>query len=329
MLIARIAPYTPLRSRISGPGDGKTPIRFIQYLATLLLVCLVFNTPVSAQDASATPPPDRSATGGAPTLEDILARQRGEKVDLSYRAEGNDDDGAAAMAAKLGTLGGASDSEVFRVLRYGTADVTVTSRGPAAGVLIQDGGMRWLEVRDGPLSNYGTWLLGGTLFLLVLFYLLRSKIRIDGLKTGQTILHFTSFERFGHWLFAGSFLILGLIVLFGRKVLIPAFGHEAFSIIAIASKWIHNNVAWAFMVGLILIILNWTFHNIPNRHDLVWLAKAGGLFSNGVHPPARKFNAGQKIIFWSCAVLGLSISASGLSLLFPLNFRCSPKPSPF
>lgn len=287
-----------------------------------LLLSLTFATAVSAQDAVPPDPEPRAATGGATTLEDILARQRGEKVDLSHRAEGNDGSASAAIAAQLGTLGGASDSDVFRALRFGTADVTTTSRSPAAGVLIQDRGMWWLQTRQGPLATYGAWLLGGTLVALLLFYLLRGKIRIDGPKTGRTLLRFTSFERFGHWLFAGSFLILGLtglIILFGRTVLIPVFGPEAFSAMATASKWVHNNIAWAFMLGLIIIILNWTLHNIPNRHDLKWLAVGGGLFSKNVHPPAKKFNAGQKIIFWGCVVLGLSISASGLSLLFPFE----------
>lgn len=252
-----------------------------------------------------------------------MARQRGEPVDDSFRRAATGNPGHAAdIAAQLGTLGGASDAEVFRALRYGTADVTVTSRGPAAGVLIQDGGMWWLAFRQGPLATYGAWLLGGTLALLALFYLLRGKIRIEGEKTGRTITRFSGFERFGHWLFAGSFLVLGatgLISLFGRTVLIPLFGHQGFSTLAVASKWVHNNIAWAFMAGLVIVILNWTLHNIPNRHDLIWLSKAGGLFSKGVHPPARKFNAGQKMIFWGCVVLGLSISVSGLSLLFPFE----------
>lgn len=287
-----------------------------------LLLSLTFATTVPAQDAATPDTDSRAATGGATTLEDILARQRGEKVDLSHRAQGNDGSASAAIAAQLGTLGGASDSEVFRALRYGTADVTTTSKSPASEVLIQDRGMWWLQTRNGPLATYGTWLLGGTLVALLLFYLLRGKIRIDGPKTGRTILRFTSFERFGHWLFAGSFLVLGLtglIVLFGRTVLIPIFGPEVFSTMAVASKWVHNNIAWAFMLGLIIIMINWTVHNIPNRHDLKWLAVGGGLFSKNTHPPAKKFNAGQKLIFWGCVVLGLSISASGLSLLFPFE----------
>ncbi|MFK7752730.1 MAG: formate dehydrogenase subunit gamma [Sedimentitalea sp.] len=286
-----------------------------------LAICTLCLLPLTAWAQSETPTPDRSATGGATTLEDIMARQRGETVDPAYRAN-NTGDGVSDAAAALGLRGYASDSDVFRALRYGSADITVSSRSPAADVLIQDGGMWWLQLRNGPLATYGAYLLGGTLVLLALFYLLRGKIRIDGEKTGRTILRFTSFERFGHWLFAGSFLILGLtglITLFGRMVLIPLFGHETFSLLAVASKWVHNNLAWAFMLGLAIIIINWTLHNIPNRHDIVWLLKAGGLFSKNSHPPARKFNAGQKLIFWGCVVLGLSISASGLSLLFPFE----------
>jgi formate dehydrogenase subunit gamma len=51
--------------------------------------------------------------------------------------------------------------------------------------------------------------------------------------------------------------------------------------------------------------------------DIRWLAQGGGLFSEGVRPPSRKFNAGQKLIFWAVILLGASISLSGVSLLFP------------
>ncbi|MEY8829976.1 formate dehydrogenase subunit gamma [Sedimentitalea sp. XS_ASV28] len=304
-----------------------------------LLVSLLLPLSVTAQDMSVrqlteplavdpgSAPPDasdsRAATGGAQTLADILARQRGEKIDDSFRRNATGDpDSASGIASQLGTLGGSSDSELLRAMRYGSADITVTSRSPAADVIMQDGGMWWLKFRQGPLATYGAYLLGGTLLLLALFFLIRGRIRIDGERTGRTITRFSSFERFGHWLFAGSFLVLGatgLISLFGRTVMIPLFGKDMFASLALASKWIHNNVAWAFMVGLVIVMLNWTLQNIPNKHDLKWLAMAGGLFSKGVHAPARKFNAGQKMIFWGCVILGLSISASGLSLLFPFE----------
>lgn len=290
----------------------------------ILMAFLLSLSFVTISNAQQTDTPDRSATGGAQTLEDILARQRGEDVDNSFRRNNTGDpDRAAGAANQLGTLGGASDPELWRALRFGTADITASNNGPAATTLVQDGGMKWLMFRQGPLSTYGAYLMGGTLGVLALFFLIRGRIRIEGEKTGRKIERFKAIERFGHWLLAGSFILLGitgLISLFGRKVLIPAFGHDAFSVVALASKWVHNNVSWAFMLGLIMIFVMWVLHNLPHRSDINWLLKGGGIFSKG-HPPAKKFNAGQKLIFWSVIVLGTSISISGLALLFPFEIN--------
>ena len=69
----------------------------------------------------------REATGGAPTREEIMARQRGETVDDSYRRSNiGDPDSAAALTQQLGTLGGASDPELWRALRFNEAAITVS-----------------------------------------------------------------------------------------------------------------------------------------------------------------------------------------------------------
>ena len=290
-------------------------------LMTLFALLWTLAMPAAAQEATDT---SRAATGGAQTLEDILRRQEGQIIDDSFRSDitGNPDR-AAPITEQLGTLGGASDPDLWRAFRYSTADISTQNRGPASTTLIQDGGMWWLLFREGPLLKMTVYLLGGTLLALALFYLVRGRIRIDGEKTGRTITRFKAFERFGHWLLASSFIILGLtglISLIGRKVLIPTFGHDAFSFLAIGSKWVHNNVSWAFIVALVIIFVVWVVHNIPDRTDLVWLSKAGGLLG-GSHPPAKKFNAGQKLIFWAVIILGGSIAVSGVSLLFPFEFH--------
>ena len=100
--------------------------------------------------------------------------------------------------------------------------------------------------------------------------------------------------------------------------IVPLLGHEANSVILVAGKWVHNNVSWAFILGLIMVFFMWVVHNIPNRSDITWFAQGGGIFGKK-HPPAKKFNAGQKIIFWSVILLGGSIALSGLSLLFPFE----------
>ncbi|WP_299736650.1 formate dehydrogenase subunit gamma [uncultured Roseobacter sp.] len=288
-------------------------------LLCLLVFTMTLTVSAQAQEAE---PTDRSATGGAQTLEDIMKRQEGLKLDDSFRSGvTGSPDNAAPISDQLGTLGGASDPDLWRAYRYNSAAITTQARGPAVDVLIQDGGMRWLLFREGPLLTYGMGSLGVMVVLLVLFYLIRGKIRIDGEKTGQTILRFKSAERFAHWLLAGSFILLGItgiITLAGRKFFIPLFGHEAFATVAVASKWIHNNVAWAFILALVLVFVFWVVHNLPDRTDINWILKGGGILGGG-HPPAKKFNAGQKLIFWSVIILGGSIAASGLSLLFPFE----------
>ncbi|MGR3502588.1 formate dehydrogenase subunit gamma [Pseudaestuariivita sp.] len=302
------------------------------------LLCLLFFTlaaPLAAQDNPNVRLPEtavspiasekvqaRPSTGGGQTLEDILARQRGEPVDDAFRQGATGDpDSAAGMASQLGTLGGSSDSEVWRALRYGSADITVSSGGEVASVLMQDGGMSWLEFRKGPLVQWGMTALGVTLAFLALFFLARGRIRVDGEMTGETVTRFKAFERAAHWLLAGSFILLGitgLLVLLGRLYIAPYLGREVNATLLVGSKWIHNNVSWAFMVALVVVFFLWVWHNIPNRTDLVWIRQAGGIVGSK-HPPAKKFNFGQKIIFWSVIVLGASVSASGLSLLFPFE----------
>ncbi|SDY40552.1 formate dehydrogenase gamma subunit [Jannaschia faecimaris] len=298
-----------------------------------LLFLIAFAMPAMAQDAVPTGGPDdplvidRSATGGATTLEEIMARQNAlaagqaePNIDTTERRTQPGMPGAP-ITEPLGTLGGASDPDLWRGVRYSNVGFDTQNRGPAATTLIQDGGMWWLDVRDNILRPYGGYLLLGTLALLALFFLIRGRIKIDGPKTGRTLLRFKTYERFGHWLTAGSFIALaitGILVLFGRVAIIPLLGHEAWAPMAIASKWVHNNISWAFMIGILMMLFMWTLQNIPNKDDLKWLAKGGGIFGGG-HVPARKFNAGQKIIFWVVIIGGVSISASGLSLLFPFE----------
>ena len=245
-----------------------------------------------------------------------MARQKGLSVDDNDRRNSTGaPDSAKGITDQLGTLGGASDPELWRAIRYGSANAQSASNGDLGPVLIQSAGMPWWKFREGPLRTYGGFLLLGTIVALLLFYLGRGRIPVDGGMAGTTITRFKAFERFAHWLLAGSFILLGvtgLLSLFGRAILQPYFGKELNSVVLIASKWVHNNVSWAFMIALVIVFVLWVYHNIPNRTDLVWIKQGGGIFSDA-HPPARKFNFGQKIIFW-----GLLCSAP---LCLPLVFR--------
>ncbi|MDR6771323.1 formate dehydrogenase subunit gamma [Azospirillum sp. BE72] len=217
---------------------------------------------------------------------------------------------------------GKSIAEGWHGIRLGEQG-TVSIPNKQAGVLIQSEGEAWRAVRNGPLSQYGTWVLAGIMALLVLFFLVRGRIRIDGEKTGRTIQRFNAFERGVHWLTAGSFVVLaisGLNVLYGRYTLLPLIGPEPFAAFTHYGKLAHNFLGFAFILGVALIFVMWARHNIPSRHDLTWFLKAGGLFSKGVHPPAHKFNGGQKVIFWSTVVGGAALGFTGVQLIFPFSF---------
>lgn len=220
-----------------------------------------------------------------------------------------------------GSLGAASDAEIWRAVRQG-AQGSVSIPDRQAGVLIQSEGEDWRAIRNGPVSVFSGWALLGILIILALFFAIRGRIRIESGPSNQTVERFNGIERFGHWLTGGSFIVLGLTglnMLYGRYVLAPVIGPDAFAWLTMIGKFAHNYLSFAFMVGLVLIFVLWVRHNFPDKTDVVWLAKAGGLFSKHSHPPAKKFNAGQKMIFWLVVLGGLSSSLSGLALLFPFQ----------
>ncbi|MEM9764172.1 MAG: formate dehydrogenase subunit gamma [Pseudomonadota bacterium] len=280
-------------------------------LASLMLVTLlaVWLWPTADAAAQSVRPPE-SAVSNAPAAP-------GERAENDF-APAPDANTADSI---LETQGLSSSAAKWREVRSGQGH-TVSIPNQQAGVLIQSPGAYWIDWReaDGPLIRGALYGLGGIFALLALFYVLRGRIKIEHGLAGVTIERFKFIERFGHWLLASSFILLaltGLNVLLGKEFLMPLIGKEAFAQISIAGKWVHNNVAWAFMLGLVLIFFMWVLHNLPHKTDIKWLLQGGGLFSKKLHPPARKFNAGQKLIFWGTIVFGGSISLSGLSLLFP------------
>lgn len=222
-----------------------------------------------------------------------------------------------------GTLGPASQSDFWRAIRQGEQG-RAAMPDPRAGQLIQSEGENWRAFRNGPLSTYSVWAMLGFIGLLALFFAIRGRIRIEGGRSGHTITRFGFVERFTHWLTAVCFVILaitGLNILYGRYVLLPVIGANAFAWLTLAGKYLHNYLAFGFMLGLVMMLVLWIRHNFPNRHDFVWLAKGGGMFWKGAHAPAAKFNAGQKILFWLVILGGFSVSFSGIMLMFPFQLE--------
>ena len=218
--------------------------------------------------------------------------------------------------------GGMSDAEMWRQIRHGVTG-TVSIPDQKAAMLVQSEGDNWRAWRNGPIYWVGAaafWVM----FLVIFgFYMLRGTVRIAHGKSGRKVLRFNAMERFGHWLTAGSFIILavtGVNMLYGKHVVLPLVGKETFAALTQLGKYVHNYVAFAFMLGLVIIFVLWVKDNLADRYDWGWIKKGGGLFFETEHPPAAKFNFGQKTVFWMVMGGGLVLSVTGLNLLFPFQW---------
>jgi formate dehydrogenase subunit gamma len=200
---------------------------------------------------------------------------------------------------------------------------TTQVRGIETSVLVQTQGEIWRQIRNGPITVYGGWLILAICAIIAAIYFLKGPIKLHGKPSGRMIERFNSVERVAHWTVAISFCLLGvtgLIILFGKYVLLPVFGYTLFSWLAILSKNVHNFVAPVFVVSLLVFIVIYIKDNLPEKGDLSWLFQGWKMFA-GHHLPSGRFNAGEKAWFWlGVVVLSIIVSASGAILLFP-NFE--------
>ncbi len=194
--------------------------------------------------------------------------------------------------------------------------------GPEAGVLIQDGGQTWRALKNGTVSVWGGWALVAMFLVTGAFYAWKGTIQLHESPTGRLVERFSFFERMAHWSTAITFSILaisGLILAFGKHILIPVFGFTLFSWLATLSKTLHNFVGPLFIISCVVTFVVFVRDNWPKAVDFKWLASFGGLLS-GKHVPSEKFNAGEKVWFWGGLMgLGIIVGVSGLILNFP-NF---------
>ncbi len=212
-------------------------------------------------------------------------------------------------------------NDLWMSVRHNTQSGKVTSQVKSVDstVLINSQADRWLRFRMTQLINYGLILLAAVSSLIFLFYLFRGRIKLEGGLSGTMVHRFSDYERVLHWVLAIVFLFLavtGLMLLFGRTLLIPVLGHEVFSVLASASKEGHNLFGPIFFVSLLLMLLRFAARNIYAKGDLTWLLKGGGMLGKS-HVTGGFFNMGEKTWYWLVILIGLGISVSGLILVSP------------
>jgi formate dehydrogenase subunit gamma len=193
------------------------------------------------------------------------------------------------------------------------------------GVILQRGGNTWRTWRNGPLAVAAAAAMLLALAVLAIYHWRRPPRPSDAgprdeAADGRPLIRFDRMQRWVHWVAAIAFVALalsGLILAFGKVLLLPWMGHTVFAALALGSKWLHNIAGPLFVIASLVMFVVYLRHNHFQRADWAWLRQLGGLRGGG-HPPAPYFNAGEKLWFWiGVTALGLLMAASGLMLNFP------------
>jgi formate dehydrogenase subunit gamma len=215
------------------------------------------------------------------------------------------------------TASSVNEEKLLRELNQLQGRVSIPDQ--KSGILIQPAGRDWRHFHEVTLRWIGAIAILGMLAVLLIFYLSRGMVRIQAGRSGRKIVRFNAFERFVHWMTATCFLILavsGLNITFGKPLLLPLIGPSAFATWSELAKYSHNYLSFPFTIGVVAIFLMWVGGNIPNKLDVEWVKRGGGIVGDD-HPPAYRFNAGQKMIYWIVVIGGTASAITGYLLMFP------------
>ncbi|HJV63651.1 MAG TPA: formate dehydrogenase subunit gamma [Albitalea sp.] len=274
--------------------------------AALLGAAIVFAAGACAQDAASTAAPRFAAPAsfaGAPEPKP-------------------EDSNAARAKTQPG-----NNAPFWRGVRESGQQPGITNLpGAEKGVLIQpfvqypgsrvtNAGEAWRQVRNHWIIPYGgSFILIFTLALALLYFTKGPLGQADNSGV-RRIERFTHFERAAHWTNAIAFVVLalsGIVMAFGKFFLLPVIGHSLFGWLTYALKTAHNFFGPLFVVSLVIVFVTFVRDNLPQRGDLQWLLKGGGVFG-GAEAPSHRFNAGEKLVFWAGVFLLGAISiGSGL-----------------
>ena len=213
-----------------------------------------------------------------------------------------------------------NNKPVWSEVRSGDPQIT-TVRGRETNVLIQPEGQTWRALRV-PLLFWGGVLFALTVAGLAVFYLWRGEMRSPRKPGDRIIERFSPMDRYAHWTVAITWVTLaitGLILSLGKSVLLPLIGYTLFSWLATLAKNLHNFVGPILIIGVPWLFLRFIRDNGVGADDVRWFTHIVDYFK-GHEYPSRRFNAGEKVVFWLVLVVAsITLIVSGLIMLFP-NF---------
>jgi formate dehydrogenase subunit gamma len=123
---------------------------------------------------------------------------------------------------------------------------------------------------------------------------------------------YTSGARINHWITAGSLILLALSGL--------AFFHPSLFFLTglfgggQSARAIHPWIGVVLLISFTGLFIRFVRFNFWNRDDTLWMRRMGDVINarDDRLPELGKYNAGQKLVFWSQTILILILFASGL-----------------
>ncbi len=134
-------------------------------------------------------------------------------------------------------------------------------------------------------------------------------------RPGREFLIFPTWQRIVHWIAAIGWILLiptGFIVIYGAF-----FGGGPFVRVA---RYLHVIGAVLFAIVVLPMTIVWFKPMLPRSWDIKWFMILGGyLVKRKQEIPAHRFNAGQKMWFWSAMLGGMVMIITG-AMMYVQNF---------
>lgn len=125
---------------------------------------------------------------------------------------------------------------------------------------------------------------------------------------------YSAFTRTNHWTLAASFVVLALtgLALFHPSLywLTNLFGGGP------NTRALHPWVGVALIGAWAIMFFRFWRFNLPDGSDIAWLKEGKAILSGdeGNVPEVGRYNAGQKLVFWSFALLVPALFLTGLAI---------------
>jgi formate dehydrogenase subunit gamma len=140
------------------------------------------------------------------------------------------------------------------------------------------------------------------------------------------IVRYTPNERTNHWITAISFVLLALS---GLAMFHPAMSW-LYALLG-GGQWtriLHPFIGCVMFLSFLILALRFWHHNYLDRNDIQWMKQIGDVLTNQEEklPEIGKYNAGQKLLFFTMVTCLLLLLASGVviwrryfSVYFPIE----------